>query len=165
MSLMSALKKILSSTQKNDSDHFKVFASNLHAAIAIVSDYGAVMERPNPEDGLGPLRSEKHLPHSKDSIKWAVTFLKAVISSSAGRAELIRVLPPDEAQYALSEIYAKSLDTVFAFLDFYVAESDLSEQRKQALEIADFVNELDPDKQKGLEEVMKIAKAVSNKTP
>ncbi len=124
-------------------------------AIAIVSDYGAVLEKPETNDGLGPLRSDKNLPHDKETIRQAIAFLQVAIASPTGRAELIEALSPDEAQYVLSETFAKGLGSGLIFLDFYVPDAKLSEQRELTKEIAKFMNELGPEERKRLEELKK----------
>lgn len=124
----------------NNDDPAKVFSLTL----AIVGDYGAVLGNSENREGLGPLRSENELPHSKETIRESIAFLQLAIASPRGRADLIKALTPEEAQYALSEAFSKGLDFGLAFLDFYVSDSELSEQRKLNQDITKFMNEPKP---------------------
>jgi len=125
-------------------------------ALAIVRDYRAILEKPNTHAVYGHLRAESELPYGKETIRQSIYILQIAIASPAGRVELINALSPEEAQGVLSEGFAKELDSGLAFLDFYVAETRLNEQRKLAKDIAKFMSKLTPVERKTLEE-LKIA--------
>jgi len=154
MNLLKAVNDLFSrpkTVAKDVSAKYQAFA----LAIAIISDYGAVLEKPETNAGLGPLRSDKNLPHNKETIRQAIAFLQVAIASPTGRADLIKALPPDEAQYVLSETFATGLGSSLVSLDFYVPDTELSEQRRLTKDIAKFMNELGPEERKRLEELKK----------
>ncbi|MBK5102860.1 MAG: hypothetical protein JJE42_01315 [Burkholderiales bacterium] len=122
-------------------------------ALAIVRDYRAILEKPNDDAVYGPLRSEKDLPHNKEAIRQAIFILQIAIASPAGRVELINALSPEDAQYVLSESFAKGLDSGLASLDLYSPETRLSEQKKLTKDIAKFMSKLTPVERKTLEEL------------
>ena len=105
------------------------FAKALNAAIKVLSDFGAELQVPHPEDGIGVLFDEKYLPHSRETIMWAIVWMQTVFANDATRAEAIRVLPPELAQSIFSEKYADSLAALRVLLDDYVPEEKLAEQR------------------------------------
>jgi hypothetical protein len=121
------------------------FAKALTAAITVVSDFGAAIEAPHPEDGLGPLRDEKHLPHSRANILWATDWIQKVLASDVTRSAAIRVLTPEMAQYLFSERYVKSLGAVKVLLDDYVPEEKLVEQRGATALMSSFLESLSPE--------------------
>jgi hypothetical protein len=105
------------------------FAKALNSAIIVLSDLGAELQVPHPEDGIGVLFDGKHLPHSRETIMWAIAWMQMVLANDATRAEAIRVLTPELAQSIFSEKYANSLAALRVLLDDYVPEEKLAEQR------------------------------------
>jgi len=136
---------------KSDTDKFAEFAELLRASIEVVSDFGTLLGNPSAEDGIGPLQSENRLPYSRETIMRAICFLKIALSDEKARAMVIRVLSPEEAQYALSERYAQSIEACRPSLDCYVPEAALQSQRQLALDAAWILESLSPDARKAFE--------------
>lgn len=111
------------------------FAQAMNAALSVLSDFGDALQVPHPEDGLGVLHDEKELPHSRETITWAIEWMQKVLANDVTRAAAIRVLTPESAQYIFSEKYATSLGAVRVLLDNYVPEEKLAEQRANQAEL------------------------------
>lgn len=121
------------------------FAKALKAAITVMSDFGAALEVLHPEDGQGIYLDEKRLPHSRETIMWACDWLQKTLASSACRASVIRILPPDRAQHLFSESYANTLKAGRAALDYFVPEEKLAEQQALSTLIVPTCESLPPE--------------------
>ena len=135
MGFLDTLKGMIGGAKPLDPKSQKLH-DTLQTALQIVSAFGETLEKPSTEDGLGPLHSEKRLPHPKDRIMWAVGLLQALLASPAGRTEAIRVLKPEEAEYLLSAEFGQALGSAKVLLDMFVPDEALQKQRQLAADIA-----------------------------
>lgn len=126
------------------------FSAALNGAIQIAGDFAGILGDASPEDGLGPLQSELRLPHPKEKISKSLNFLKAVLNSDEGRTEVIKSLPPEQAQLLLSAKYSESLNSCIACLAHYVPDEQLLQQRKLAEEMLPLIDSLEPKEKEKL---------------
>lgn len=130
------------------SEKLAEFEKLLRASIQVTGDFGAVLEVPHPDDGLGPLRSETRLPHARDTISFAIEFLQAAITEALNRQIAESVLTSEEMGFILSNAYVKSLASCRVLLDTFVPDIELSKQRKLAADTASLVSHLGPEERK-----------------
>lgn len=136
MSFLDTLKSMVIKSRFLDPESQKL-RDTLQDSFQIVSDFGRTLEIPCVEDGLGPLLSEKRLPHPKDRILWAISLLETLLASSVGRTEAIRVLSPEQAEYLLSVDFRRALDSAKVMLGLFVPDEALQKQRELAADLAE----------------------------
>lgn len=134
MGFLDTLKGMIGGAKPLDPQS-QALRDTLQEAFRVVSAFAEALENPSPHDGLGPLQSEKRLPHSKERIMQAVGVLQAILASPAGRTAAIRVLKPEEAQHLLSAEFGQALGSAKDLLGMFVPDKDLKEQRKLAADI------------------------------
>jgi hypothetical protein len=130
-----------------NSDTTADFPGLLRASIKVVGDFGAMLEKRYPEDGFGPLRSEQHLPHARETILYALGFLQAAISDDDMRTMIINTLTSQEVKLLFSGQYLKSLESCRSLLEMFVPDSALAAQRKLATDTVIILGQLGSDEQ------------------
>lgn len=137
MDFINKLKTAFDGPPARDSIGNGRFVTELRAALFVIGAFGQILELPlAPEDGLGPLQSEKRLPYPRERIIWATCFLQMVLDSKVARLEVNRALAPEEAESVLSSRFAESLALVSVMLDWFVPEEALAEQRETAFMVS-----------------------------
>jgi hypothetical protein len=141
MGIFDGLRRIFGPAQ-TDNGQEKNFGKLLKEAMDVCSDFGLTLETFSPEDGMGPLQSELRLPYPKVKIQKSFEFLQAIFASADTRALAIKILSPETAQYFMSAEYARSIDSGLAYLQTFVPDDQLIDQRKQVEDMVPFIDSL-----------------------